>query len=106
MDSTAIFAGDYRILRPLGQGGMGSVYLAIQLSTGRKRALKVLLPEQHHNPRIREQFIAEARIAAALDSDHVADVIAAGIDPASGSPWLALEYLEGETLPGIDILND
>jgi eukaryotic-like serine/threonine-protein kinase len=93
-----IFAGDFQVVRPLGTGGMGSVYLTLQLSTGRKRALKVLHPHRGDDPRIREQFIAESRIAAQLDSDHIADVVAAGIDPDTGSPWLATEYLEGETL--------
>lgn len=77
---------------------MGAVYLALQLSTGRKRALKVLSPSLLHHDRLREQFIAEARVAAELDSDHIADVVASGVDTQTGAPWFATEYLEGETL--------
>lgn len=42
--SGSVFAGDFRIVRPLAEGGMGAVYVAEQLSTGRQRALKVMQP--------------------------------------------------------------
>ncbi|MCA9591773.1 MAG: serine/threonine protein kinase, partial [Myxococcales bacterium] len=93
-----VFAGDYQIVRPLGRGGMGTVFLALQLSTGRQRALKMLQPHLVEDPRMRERFALEARAASNLQSDHVVEVVAAGIDAATGTPWLAMEYLEGETL--------
>ncbi|MGE0323706.1 MAG: protein kinase [Polyangiaceae bacterium] len=93
-----VFGEDFQIIRPLGEGGMGSVYLALQRSTGRKRALKILQPHLVADPRIRERFSLEARAASNLQTDHVVEVAAAGIDAHSGMPWLAMEYLEGETL--------
>ena len=45
LESGSIFAGDYRIVRPLAEGGMGAVYLVDQLSTGKPRALKLMRPE-------------------------------------------------------------
>lgn len=93
-----VFAGDFRIEAPLAMGGMGAVYVAEQLSTGRKRALKLMHPSLVENPRTRERFEQEARIGSRIASDHVVEVVAAGIDAASGSPWLAMELLDGETL--------
>ncbi|MFO0565686.1 MAG: serine/threonine-protein kinase [Polyangiaceae bacterium] len=93
-----IFCGDFRIERALAMGGMGAVYVVEQLSTGRKRALKLLLPSLVENPRSRERFEQEARVASRINSDHVVEVVAAGVDPESGAPWLAMELLEGETL--------
>ncbi len=98
MFSGEVFAGDFQIIRPLGTGGMGSVYLALQLSTGRKRALKVLQPHWIADPRMRARFALEARAASGLQTDHVVEVVAAGIDEPTGMPWLAMEYLDGETL--------
>ena len=93
-----VFAQDYEILRPLAQGGMGAVYVARQRSTGKERALKVLLPEAVTNPRNREAFAQEARAGALIESPHVVEVVGAGVDEATGAPWLAMEFLKGETL--------
>ncbi|MFN8176363.1 MAG: protein kinase [bacterium] len=93
-----VLGGDYRIERALGSGGMGTLYVATQLSTGKKRALKLLRPELLADPSLRERFEREARVGASIESDHVVDVIAAGIDEASGAPWLAMELLDGEDL--------
>jgi len=81
-------------------GGMGAVYVAEQLSTGRKRALKLLLPSLIANERSRERFEQEARVGSRIQSDHVVEVVAAGVDATTGAPWLAMELLEGETLGG------
>ncbi len=93
-----IFARDYRIVRALAEGGMGAVYVAEQLSTGRERALKVLRPELVDNARMRDGFAQEARVSARVESDHVVEVVGAGIDEATGSPWLAMELLRGDDL--------
>ena len=77
---------------------MGAVYVAQQLSTGRRRALKLLLPSLVQSERSRERFEQEARVASQIASDHVVEVVSAGVDSASGAPWLAMELLEGETL--------
>jgi serine/threonine protein kinase len=94
----AVVGGDFRIVRPLGQGGMGAVYVAEQISTGKPRALKVMQPSLTTEPRFVEKFAQEARIGARIDSDHVVEVVGAGIDAGLGAPWLAMELLQGETL--------
>ena len=93
-----IFAADFRVVRPLSQGGMGAVYVVEQLSTQQQRALKLMHPELVRDPRLRQRFEQEARIGGQIPSDHIAQVISAGVDSASGTPWLAMELLHGETL--------
>jgi serine/threonine protein kinase len=94
----AEFAGEFRIVRPLSEGGMGAVYVVEQVSTGKQRALKVMHPSLVGDESLRQRFVQEARIGAKIDSDHVVEVVAAGIDPATSTPWLAMELLQGETL--------
>jgi eukaryotic-like serine/threonine-protein kinase len=93
-----IFASDFRVVRPLSKGGMGSVYVVEQISTELQRALKLMHPELVRDPRLRQRFEQEARIGGQIASDHIAQVISAGVDPSSGTPWLAMELLQGETL--------
>jgi serine/threonine-protein kinase len=94
------FAGDFRVLRPLNAGGMGAVYLVEQISTSKKRALKVMLPSLVQQPGMRERFELEAKVGGSIDSDHVVEVIGAGVD-AEGIPWIAMELLEGEDLESL-----
>jgi serine/threonine protein kinase len=89
------FATDFRVLRKLGEGGMGAVYEVEQKSTRRRRALKVLLPELLGKPGMEERFKTEAIVGAQIESEHVVEVIAAGTDPL---PWLVMELLDGEDL--------
>jgi serine/threonine protein kinase len=96
-----IFAKDYRVLGRLSSGGMGGVYVAEQLATKAKRALKLMHPHLVKNPVMRKRFEQEAQVSARIKSDHVVQVIAAGVDDASGAPWLAMELVEGETLAQI-----
>ena len=94
----AIFARDYRVIGPLRQGGMGSVYVALQLSTGKRRALKLMQRDLAARPDFRKRFELEARIGALIPSDHVVEVIGAGIEDDGRVPWLAMELLEGQDL--------
>src|SRR5579884_198667 len=94
----AVFARDFRIVRPLAEGGMGAVYVAEQVSTGKVRALKVMHPQLAADARSRERFTQEARVGARIASDHVVEILGAGVDEATGTPWLAMELLEGEDL--------
>ena len=98
LEPGAVFAEEFRIVRPLAAGGMGAVYVAEQLSTAKVRALKVMLPDVVADPRHRERFMQEARVGARIQSPHVVEVTDAGVDDASGTPWIAMELLEGETL--------
>ncbi|MBX3269105.1 MAG: serine/threonine protein kinase [Sandaracinaceae bacterium] len=98
LDEGTVFAGDFRVLSPLARGGMGAVYVAEQASTGKRRALKIMSPMLADDAKARERFVQEARVGALVDSEHVVEVIAAGVDEATRMPWLAMELLEGETL--------
>jgi len=93
--------GEFRIVRPLAEGGMGAVYVAEQLSTGKQRALKVMHGGLMQDARLRERFEQEARVAARIDSEHVVEVVGAGVDVPTGTPWLAMELLEGADLGGV-----
>ena len=92
------FAGQFRVVRKLAQGGMGAVYVAEQIATGRERALKLMHPGLVSSRDLRDKFTLEARVGAKIASEHVVEVVAAGVDPTSGSPWLAMELLSGEDL--------
>lgn len=93
-----LFAGDFRLLGLLGEGGMGSVYLVEQLSTGQRRALKILHEQFTADASMRARFEQEARIVARIQSDHIVQIIAAGVDAESGHPWICMELLEGSSL--------
>ncbi len=66
--------GDYTVIRELGQGGMGEVFLADDTSLHRKVALKFLPPEMQKDPTARKRFLREARsAAAAADNEGIGD---------------------------------
>jgi serine/threonine protein kinase len=93
-----ILGKDFRVLRPLAAGGMGAVYLVEQLSTGRERALKIMHPQFVKSEDSRARFTQEAKVGARIRSDHVVEVVSAGVDDDTGIPWLAMELLDGEEL--------
>ncbi len=75
---------------------MGEVYLARDTKLGRKVALKMVRPEHFGSPRAKERFIGEARMTARLSHPHIVTIHAVG--EHDGMPYVALEYLEGQTL--------
>jgi hypothetical protein len=89
------FAG-FRVLREIGRGGMGSVYLAEDERLRRRVALKVILPELGRQEGFRRRFEAEARAAAAIEHPNVVAILSAGA--AEGRLYLAMRYVEGENL--------
>ncbi len=93
-----ILGKDFRVVRPLAAGGMGAVYLVEQLSTGRERALKIMHPQFVKSADSRARFTQEAKLGARIRSDHVVEVVSAGVDDDTGIPWLAMELLDGEEL--------
>lgn len=93
-----IFADDFRIIALLAQGGMGAVYTVDQISTGQRRALKVLHEQYVSNSAVRQRFEQEARLTADVRSAHIVQTVGAGIDAHTGHPWIAMELLEGQTL--------
>ncbi|MCC7537382.1 MAG: protein kinase [Deltaproteobacteria bacterium] len=96
-----IVGGDFRIVSPLAEGGMGAVYLAEQQSTGKRRALKVMHLAIADDQASIQRFVREAQVGSRIESEHVVEVIAAGLDAESGLPWLAMELLEGGSLASI-----
>ncbi len=91
--------GGYRIVRLIGRGGMGSVYLADDVRLGRKVALKLLPQELADDPTLRARFIAESRLAASLDHPHIVPIYEAGT--ADGRLFLAMRYVAGADLEAI-----
>src|ERR687893_1876829 len=86
----------YRIIEPIGAGGMGAVYKAFDNKLQRVVALKVLPPEYVAQEERRRRFFQEARAASALNHPHILTVYEVGED--RGQPFIAMEYVEGETL--------
>ncbi len=92
----------FTILRKLGEGGMGSVYLAEDQKLGRKVALKVLLGEFFDNAERQERFKREATTAAQINHPNVMSIfdIGSDIDESSGRQlnYIVMEYVEGQSL--------
>lgn len=86
----------YRILRRLGRGGMGDVYLAENTRLGLKVALKFLTPEQAVDPDFLRRQQNEAQAAAELHHEHIAGIH--DLEEADGRHFMVLEYIEGQTL--------
>jgi DNA helicase-2/ATP-dependent DNA helicase PcrA len=86
----------YRILEPLGAGGMGAVYKAHDEKLDRLVALKLLTSDSLPNEDRRRRFLQEARAASALNHPHI--LIIYDIGESEGKPFIAMEYIQGETL--------
>jgi uncharacterized RDD family membrane protein YckC len=94
--------GGYRLLRRLGGGGMGSVYEAEDLRSGKKVALKLVLPEYADSPAAVERFRQEGRLASSLAHPRCVFVLAA--DEDAGRPYIVMELMPGHTLE--DLVRD
>ena len=88
--------GGFRIEKSIGLGGMGEVFLATQLSMERRIALKVLTTAQTADASFIERFLHEARMVARLNHPNIVTAYEAGED--AGTYFLAMEFVEGETL--------
>jgi uncharacterized RDD family membrane protein YckC/predicted Ser/Thr protein kinase len=89
-------AAGFRLKREIGRGGMGVVYEAEEISSGRRVALKVLLADLAVSEIAYERFQREARLAAAISHAHC--VFVYGAHQVEGSPAIAMEIVDGETL--------
>lgn len=91
--------GRFRLERLLGEGGMGRVYEATQLSVGRRVAVKVILDAQiAHNPVAKQRFLREARLVASLTHASIVRLIDFGEDPTHGVLYLAMDLVRGVPL--------
>ena len=100
--SVAVKAGDtlegrYRIIKPVGEGGMGTVYLAEHMLIKRKVAIKILLPELATDTQVVERFMNEARAAGAIGHPHIVESTDMGFT-RDEVPFIVFEYLEGTLL--------
>ena len=93
---TGAMVDHYRVMRLLGHGGMGEVYLARDTKLGRKVALKVVHAKYFGSPQARSRFMFEARTTAKFNHPHIVTVY--GVGECEGRPYLALEHVDGEDL--------
>jgi eukaryotic-like serine/threonine-protein kinase len=92
-----LVSGKYRIVRLIGDGGMGVVYEARHEVLGSSVALKFLHADLAKRPGLTQRFLQEARVSATIQSPHVAHVT--DVDTAQdGSPYLVMELLSGQSL--------
>ncbi len=86
----------FKLLEPLGRGGMGEVFLAEDSSLNRKVALKFLPEPLQEDGTARERFLREARSAAALDHPYICKIYEIG--EVDGKAFIAMEYIQGVTV--------
>jgi eukaryotic-like serine/threonine-protein kinase len=97
--SDQIIASRYRVVRELGRGGMGVVYLVEHVRTGDQLALKLLYGQGARNAQVIERFKREARASARIKSEHIVKVVDADVAPElEGAPFLVMELLNGTDL--------
>src|SRR5205814_1401753 len=96
----ALISGKYRIVRLIGDGGMGTVYEARHEVLGHRVALKFLHADLAQRPGLTQRFLQEARVSATIQSPHVTHVT--DVDTSQdGSPYLVMELLAGESLQAV-----
>ncbi len=95
----SIIGHRYRIVETIGAGGMANVYLAINLTSRRQVAIKVLKEEFINDAEFLRRFEREAKAVLHLSHDNI--VRAYGVGEAEGLPYIVLEYIEGQTLKQI-----
>ncbi|MHC4177012.1 MAG: serine/threonine-protein kinase, partial [Planctomycetota bacterium] len=93
---SSFFLGKYKLIEPIGRGGMGSVFLAEHTTMNRRVALKILSRQVGKDPASLERFLDEARAVAALDHPNI--VQAYSVDHDADRYYLVMEYIDGRDL--------
>jgi serine/threonine-protein kinase len=91
--------GPYRIIEPLGQGGMATVFKAYHPALDRYVAIKVLHPAFKEDPNFNARFVREARIVAKLDHPNIVPIY--DFAEQQGTPYLVMRFIEGKTLKAV-----
>ena len=86
----------YRIIKKLGAGGMGEVYLALDTKLDRKVAIKVLAPDFLAEENLKKRLVREAQAAARLDHPNICAIY--DVNEADSFTFIVMQYIEGETL--------
>ena len=89
--------GSYRIVRPLGEGGMGAVYEAVHKTLNRRCAIKVLQSQYANDPVIAARFLQEAKAANLVQHPGIVQIFEFG-QLADQTPYFVMEFLDGDTL--------
>ena len=97
MSTEGTTIGQYRVVRKIGEGGMGAVYLAQHALLGRNAAIKLLLPALSSQREVVERFFNEARATTAISDPGIVQVFDFGFH-TDGSAYIVMELLEGESL--------
>lgn len=89
--------GKYRVLAPIGRGGMATVYVGEHTLLGNRVAIKVLQKRHLDNPAIERRFFNEAKVIAAIRHSNIVEILDYGRSE-SGAAYIVMELLEGQTL--------
>ncbi len=95
-----LVAGRYQLLKPIGEGSMGRIFLAEQVSVGRRVAIKIINHELGAKYDTIARFQQEARLLASVKNEHIIDIYDIG-ETDSGDPYIAMEYVDGLSLAQI-----
>src|SRR5262245_59860377 len=95
-----LIAGRYELIEPIGEGSMGRIFLAEQVSVGRRVAVKIINRELGAKYDTIARFQQEARLLASVKNEHIVDIYDIG-ETEQGDPYIAMEYVEGRSLAQI-----
>jgi serine/threonine protein kinase len=92
-----MIAGRYELIEPIGEGSMGRIFLAEQVSVGRRVAIKIINRELGAKYDTIARFQQEARLLASVKNDHIIDIYDIG-ETEAGDPFIAMEFVDGQSL--------
>src|SRR5262245_22568370 len=97
LETGQIIEGKYRIVRLIGEGGMGAVYEGENVRINRRVAIKILHAGLTENKEVTQRFEREAQAAGRIGNDHILEVLDLG-SMANGDHYIVMEFLDGEPL--------